>query len=152
MVKIQPISTRFADFGLKNVSDLNDKLNKTTMQKEAEFLSVTLANNLILIKQYQTELKEYLDMNKLDGDFFLNNFLQLEVYYQDLSETLMSQHSPYGLIDLACDVGGTMALYLGASILTIFELLDFLTKALNFCLCRPRPRPPPQSSELPLAS
>lgn len=71
MVKIQPISTRFADFGLKNVSDLNDKLNKTTMQKEAEFLSVTLANNLILIKQYQTELKEYLDMNKLDGDFFL---------------------------------------------------------------------------------
>ena len=53
----------------------------------------------------------------LSSDFL--NFVFKDLTYDEVSEELA-----YDTIALLCDIGGTLGLLLGASVLTIFELIE----------------------------
>ena len=53
------------------------------------------------------------------------NFIQLDVYYRELSYEKIDQQVAFERLSLLSEVGGFMGLLLGASVLTVFELIDF---------------------------
>ena len=61
--------------------------------------------------------------------FFRDNYIKLDVFYQELSYNKVSQQQAFGFISLLSEVGGFLGLLLGASVLTVCELVDYLTLA-----------------------
>ncbi|XP_063404213.1 acid-sensing ion channel 4-like [Mytilus trossulus] len=54
-------------------------------------------------------------------------YLNIRIYFKDLSTTVTEQVPKYdGLSSLLANLGGQMGLFLGASLLTITELLEFI--------------------------
>ena len=56
---------------------------------------------------------------------FSENFLQVDIFYKDLSYERVEQQPSFPFLSLLSEVGGFMGLLLGASILTVCELLDY---------------------------
>ena len=54
------------------------------------------------------------------------NFLQVDIFYKDLSYERVEQQPSFPFLSLLSEVGGFMGLLLGASILTVCELLDYI--------------------------
>ncbi|KAK2172938.1 hypothetical protein NP493_919g01054 [Ridgeia piscesae] len=54
------------------------------------------------------------------------NFVELNIYMRDLRIEEREQQKAYLLIDLLSDIGGTLGLLIGASVITLFEALDML--------------------------
>ena len=54
------------------------------------------------------------------------NFLQVDIFYKDLSYERIEQQPSFPFLSLLSEVGGFMGLLLGASVLTVCELLDFI--------------------------
>uniref|UniRef100_A0A2K6N769 Acid sensing ion channel subunit family member 4 n=1 Tax=Rhinopithecus roxellana TaxID=61622 RepID=A0A2K6N769_RHIRO len=54
------------------------------------------------------------------------NFLVLDVFFEALTSEAMEQRAAYGLSALLGDLGGQMGLFIGASILTLLEILDYI--------------------------
>jgi len=52
------------------------------------------------------------------------NMARVRVYYQSLEFEFIKEEVGYGTIDLLCDVGGTLSLLMGASLLTCCELFE----------------------------
>ena len=59
-----------------------------------------------------------------------NNFIQLDIFYQELSYEEIEQNIAFEFLSLLSEIGGFLGLLLGASILTVCELVDYLTLAL----------------------
>ena len=57
---------------------------------------------------------------------FRKNFLQVDIFYNELSEEVVSQKEAFSISSLFSEVGGFMGLLLGASILTLGELIDYI--------------------------
>ena len=57
---------------------------------------------------------------------FRENYLRLDIYYQELSYTRVTQQKSFEILSLLSEIGGFLGLLLGASILTVCELVDFL--------------------------
>ena len=53
----------------------------------------------------------------------------MDIFYQELSYEHVKQNVAFGFISLLSEIGGFMGLLLGASTLTVCELLDFLILA-----------------------
>ena len=79
---------------------------------------------------------------------FRNNFLQVDIFYKELSFEEVVQNKAFVLGSLMGEVGGFMGLLLGASIITLIELIDFLFMAcLKRCKARTSPAAPSQPSQ-----
>ena len=69
------------------------------------------------------------------GDIILNltlrtfreNFLQVDIFYKELSFGQISQQPAFEFLSLLSEVGGFLGLLLGASVLTVCELLDYIS-------------------------
>ncbi len=59
-------------------------------------------------------------------DFYRRNYVQLNIFYDSLSTTTISQFETDSVTSLICDLGGNIGLWLGGSILTLFEILDLM--------------------------
>ena len=57
---------------------------------------------------------------------FSGNFLQVDIFYKDLSYSRVEQQETFPFLSLLSEVGGFMGLLLGASVLTVCELLDYI--------------------------
>ena len=57
---------------------------------------------------------------------FRENFLQIDVFYKELSYEKIEQQKAFEFSSLLSEVGGFLGLLLGASIITMFEILDYL--------------------------
>ncbi|OWF42348.1 Acid-sensing ion channel 1 [Mizuhopecten yessoensis] len=62
----------------------------------------------------------------IDSDFIKNNFLQLDIFYRQMSYEEINQQEAYDIFALLCDIGGSMGLFLGASVLSIVEVWDLI--------------------------
>uniref|UniRef100_A0A8D0U2K1 Acid sensing ion channel subunit family member 4 n=1 Tax=Sus scrofa TaxID=9823 RepID=A0A8D0U2K1_PIG len=58
--------------------------------------------------------------------YIRENFLVLDVFFEALTSEAMEQRAVYGLSALLGDLGGQMGLFIGASILTLLEILDYI--------------------------
>ena len=63
-------------------------------------------------------------------DFYRQNYVQLNIYYDSLSTTRIEQFETDSITSLICDLGGNIGLWLGGSILTLFEIIDLICTAL----------------------
>ncbi len=64
-------------------------------------------------------------------EFYKLNYVGLDIYYESLSTTRTSQFETDSLTSLICDLGGNIGLWLGGSILTLFEIVDLTFIILN---------------------
>uniref|UniRef100_A0A2K5ZFS7 Acid sensing ion channel subunit family member 4 n=1 Tax=Mandrillus leucophaeus TaxID=9568 RepID=A0A2K5ZFS7_MANLE len=58
--------------------------------------------------------------------YIRENFLVLDVFFEALTSEAIEQRAAYGLSALLGDLGGQMGLFIGASILTLLEILDYI--------------------------
>ncbi|KAH3820941.1 hypothetical protein DPMN_122693 [Dreissena polymorpha] len=56
------------------------------------------------------------------------NLIRLNIYLEDLSVVEFKQMPAYELADLFADIGGTLGLWMGISVLTIMELVELLIR------------------------
>ena len=56
-----------------------------------------------------------------------NNFVQVDVFYQELSNEVIEQNIAFEFLSLLSEVGGFLGLLLGASVLTVCELVDYVS-------------------------
>ncbi|KAK2148431.1 hypothetical protein LSH36_498g02008 [Paralvinella palmiformis] len=78
------------------------------------------------IIQSKHYFRSYTKGNQINREFFTKNFLHVDLFYQDMSHRKVVETKVYEYSNLLSDVGGLMGLLLGASVLTIGEILDLL--------------------------
>ncbi|KAG7282930.1 hypothetical protein CRUP_018430, partial [Coryphaenoides rupestris] len=85
-------------------------------------------------------------------DYIRDNFLVLDIFFEALNYETIEQKKAYDVAGLLGDIGGQMGLFIGASILTILEILDYIYEVMKSRLQRllkPRKQEkskPPQTS------
>ena len=58
--------------------------------------------------------------------------MQVDIFYQELSYEEIEQNIAFEFLSLLSEIGGFLGLLLGASVLTVFELVDYVSlKFLN---------------------
>ncbi|XP_045885467.1 acid-sensing ion channel 1B isoform X1 [Micropterus dolomieu] len=100
--------------------------NMTRYGKEMSFVKIpSKASAKYLAKKF----------NKTE-QYIADNILVLDIYFEALNYETIEQKKAYELAGLLGDIGGQMGLFIGASILTILELFDYLYEVLKYKLCR----------------
>ncbi|XP_072040783.1 acid-sensing ion channel 5-like [Amphiura filiformis] len=70
-------------------------------------------------------------------DYQRNNFVVLDVFYEELNYQRFEQQKAISVSSLISDIGGNLGLFIGASILTFAEFIDyFVKKSLKVCTSR----------------
>jgi hypothetical protein len=70
-------------------------------------------------------------------DFIRSEFAMVEIFYSQLAYEEIDTVPAYSVLALACDIGGAMGLILGSTVLTLFEIADFIVINLwNICLVK----------------
>ncbi|ELT95596.1 hypothetical protein CAPTEDRAFT_218968 [Capitella teleta] len=95
--------------------------------------------DILLYQQFMElhqRMEDFVSESKINSKFVTDNFMRLDVFMRELSYEQITQQPAYDVIKLLGDIGGSLGLFLGASVLTIFELIDaFLHHALRLA-CR----------------
>ena len=58
---------------------------------------------------------------------YRDNFLSVDLYYPELSFQRITQQVAFPAVSLLSEVGGFLGLLLGASLLTVCEIVDYIT-------------------------
>ena len=62
----------------------------------------------------------------------------LEIYYEQMSFEVLKESEAYLLVNMVSDIGGQAGLWLGASILTLLEVVSFLIRIMWIAMCKGR--------------
>ncbi|XP_038642429.1 acid-sensing ion channel 1B isoform X1 [Scyliorhinus canicula] len=68
-------------------------------------------------------------------DYIGENILVLDIFFEALNYETIEQKKAYEVAGLLGDIGGQMGLFIGASLLTILELFDYMYEVLKHKLC-----------------
>ncbi|XP_017164790.1 acid-sensing ion channel 4-A [Poecilia reticulata] len=68
--------------------------------------------------------------------FYRDNFLVLDIFFEALNYETIEQKKAYDVAGLLGDIGGQMGLFIGASILTVLEILDYIYELMKHRLQR----------------
>ncbi|ESP02499.1 hypothetical protein LOTGIDRAFT_171971 [Lottia gigantea] len=122
----------------KNMSDYLRNSGDVRNETERLYSNISMINDfrvpvgnsdsvfLKSLDDFMVYLKTYIDGDKIDSTFIRENFLQLDIFYREKSYEEITQQRAYDNFALFCDFGGSMGLFVGASVLTVFELLDLI--------------------------
>ena len=128
--------------GLLNLNDSKPCLSPEEIEryfnKSSEFLSFNLKNYCgpkcpleCDYVQYNTE-SSYANM-KYSGDLHEKNTnLSLSVFYDSTSYTTIEEMAKTDLIDLIANIGGTLGLFLGISVLSFVEIFQLIGNIIIF--------------------
>ncbi|KAF4528830.1 hypothetical protein B566_EDAN015030 [Ephemera danica] len=78
---------------------------------------------------------------------FKPNEARLRIFYEDLVFEQIEESRAYPMISLLCDIGGTLGLLMGASVLTVCELLEVVWSHFLRGCCRLKEREPPAGKQ-----
>ncbi len=67
-----------------------------------------------------------------------NNFIHIDIFYKELSFERIKQNKAFEFLSLISEIGGFLGLLLGASVLTMCEIIDYVTMAICSRLRRNR--------------
>ena len=59
-------------------------------------------------------------------DVMLTEFAMIEIFFSEVAFEKLVSHPAYLPLALLCDIGGAMGLILGSTLLTMFEVVDFV--------------------------
>ncbi|XP_069113933.1 acid-sensing ion channel 1A-like [Argopecten irradians] len=74
--------------------------------------------------------------SSLNIDRLRNNFLKLDLYFEELSYEHIEEAPAYGDVQFMSDIGGTIGLFVGASVLSGVELIHLLVECFRYILFR----------------
>ncbi|XP_061413220.1 acid-sensing ion channel 1-like isoform X3 [Lethenteron reissneri] len=111
--------------------------NTTRYGKELSMVKIpSKASAKYLAKKY----------NKTE-DYIRENVLVLDIFFEALNYETIEQKKAYEVAGLLGDIGGQMGLFIGASILTILEIFDYLYEVLKDKVCKCRKKHSKKRSE-----
>ncbi|XP_060079768.1 uncharacterized protein LOC132559172 [Ylistrum balloti] len=119
--------TRF----LRNFSEVavEIRLTFTTIRNMCQMSQIVDNKDALLLDALDAfilDARAYKESIKIDSEFIKNNFLQLDIFYRQMSYEEINQQEAYDIFALLCDIGGSMGLFLGASVLSIVEVWDLV--------------------------
>ncbi|XP_030852448.1 acid-sensing ion channel 4-B-like [Strongylocentrotus purpuratus] len=62
----------------------------------------------------------------LTAAYFSNSMCLINIFFNELSRQTNTQQEAYGFYSLLCDIGGSLGMWIGGSILTLCEVLDII--------------------------
>ncbi|CAD5123960.1 DgyrCDS12265 [Dimorphilus gyrociliatus] len=80
---------------------------------------------LAIFFNVQKELRIFEKNTYIDEDFFLRNFVKVEIFYKEMSYEKITQMKKFEFLAFISEIGGFMGLLLGASVVTIIEFIEF---------------------------
>nr|XP_039252047.1 acid-sensing ion channel 5-like isoform X1 [Styela clava] len=111
--------------GIEVGEKLSKELHESENKKEiTDFKNIDVKTLLIGQKLNLTELDPY----RLKLSQYRENHLMLDVYFESLSFTKISQSKKVTEISLAGDIGGLLGLWLGISVVTVGEFVQFFAQ------------------------
>ena len=72
------------------------------------------------------EMLKTMTSGEILRDLFTVNYAMLDIYFGELSTFKITQQKTDSFNSLICDTGGNLGLFLGGSLLTIFEIGDLV--------------------------
>ncbi|KAL3118557.1 hypothetical protein niasHT_000322 [Heterodera trifolii] len=103
-------------------------IRNETAQMLKEFQRAMLELHSALAMLFRKELPEYLQNMEFGPKFIRENFAQVNVFLHKMNIEYWRQEPTYSIWSFFCDIGATMSLFLGASMLTIIEVLYFVLR------------------------
>ncbi|XP_070538261.1 amiloride-sensitive sodium channel subunit beta-like [Ptychodera flava] len=94
---------------------------------ESKWPSDAYLDNLLKL----VKVKNQKTRNLNDLESARSNLVRLKVYFESLNYESTSEHPAYTWEDLLSDVGGTLGLYIGLSVITVCEICRFV---IDICL------------------
>ncbi|XP_041354351.1 amiloride-sensitive sodium channel subunit gamma-like isoform X2 [Gigantopelta aegis] len=76
--------------------------------------------------------------NAAKKQFVRENVLKVEVYYKKLNFETIAQQPSYVLSNLLADIGGQLGLYLGLSVVTLFEFIELFGDVVTIFMLKVR--------------
>ncbi|KAK6166856.1 hypothetical protein SNE40_023467 [Patella caerulea] len=70
--------------------------------------------------------------NQYTASQLAQNFIKLNIYYEDLNYQNITEKEDYEDVQFISDIGGTIGLWIGLSILSIFEVLQFFGELIRY--------------------
>ncbi|XP_024894744.1 acid-sensing ion channel 3 isoform X1 [Pteropus alecto] len=106
---------------------LDAMLRKDTCTCSNPCASTRYAKELSMVRMPSRSATRYLarKYNRSEA-YILENVLVLDVFFEALNYETVEQKKAYEVPELLGDIGGQMGLFIGASLLTILEILDYL--------------------------
>ncbi|VDH96366.1 Hypothetical predicted protein, partial [Mytilus galloprovincialis] len=121
-----------------NISKLVDKCDCPLSCSYTHY-DVSLTSSLFPSDFYSEKLFDVVGVNDLN--YYRQKYISLHIYFDQLSTTISKQVPKYSSAgDIFANLGGQMGLFLGASIVTLTELLEFLVFAVWTFVCNLRSR------------
>ncbi|CAC5415199.1 unnamed protein product [Mytilus coruscus] len=116
---------------LQNFTDVLIEIehNYTEYIESVKFYDLVGEKGLEFVKSAEVVIayfQEYLNTLNLDAEYIRENFAQIDVFYRQMNYEEINQQVAFDTFSLFCDVGGSMGLFLGASLLSLCELLDLI--------------------------
>ncbi|KAM9306068.1 LOW QUALITY PROTEIN: acid-sensing ion channel 1C-like [Gastrophryne carolinensis] len=113
--------------------------------------TVRFGKELSMVKIPSKASAKYLakKYNKTE-QYIAENVLVLDIFFEALNYETIEQQKAYDVASLLGDIGGQMGLFIGASILTILEIFDFLyeVRRERCCISELPPRQPEGSDDV----
>ncbi|KAL8606586.1 hypothetical protein ACOMHN_009471 [Nucella lapillus] len=83
------------------------------------------------------DMQLFLRRTVIGGDFIRENMVQLDIFQRESHYQHITQQVAYDGFALLCDIGGSMGLFMGASLLSVGEVVDLIIRH-TFSRCLPR--------------
>ncbi|XP_064628199.1 uncharacterized protein LOC135487905 [Lineus longissimus] len=93
-------------------------------------IDTTDVNFTTILQDLRVVLKEYETTGNIDARFLRDNILNVDVFLRELSYEEIQQQKAYELTNLWSDIGGSLGLFVGATVLTVAELIDVVVHTL----------------------
>ncbi|KAK7493929.1 hypothetical protein BaRGS_00014811 [Batillaria attramentaria] len=113
------------------------EIKQNFMHEAFTFLSELANLSQLMLKRNDSRtenlLKQSMTLSEKEkaeraSNLIRQNLLRLNIYLEDLSVVEYRQLPAYGLADLFADIGGTLGLWMGISVLTIMELIELVIR------------------------
>ena len=72
----------------------------------------------------------------VEQNWVYNNFFQLNVFFRDMVVVEHMQEPAFTLVDFCCNIGGVFGLWQGVSLLTLLEIVTFLSRLFHHVCCK----------------
>ncbi|XP_061184361.1 acid-sensing ion channel 1B-like [Saccostrea echinata] len=67
----------------------------------------------------------------LSPSYAKDNYIELKIYYDSLIETVVTEVPEFNIFEMLSNIGGLMGIFLGASLLSVVELVEFFLLILS---------------------
>ncbi|XP_033759430.1 acid-sensing ion channel 4-A-like [Pecten maximus] len=103
-----------------------------------QFLMVKVcAKNLTSASDACKKYKE--NPKTFDGSSVVDNFLAVNIYFEDVNYEVITESAKYDEFQVLASVGGTLGLFVGASVLSFVEIIQVILEVFIY-LCKRRVR------------